>query len=109
MPVCNSLFLTGGCCTGTTIPSAFAEGVPAAKQDEDGKTHSVTKPQAAASQPQRASAPEDGPQRANAPEDGPPEKNKDNKSPSVLPDVATLLDTIRKRLEALNGPELPRI
>ena len=30
-------------------------------------------------------------------------------SPPKLPDVATLLDTMRKRLEALNGPALPRI
>jgi len=29
--------------------------------------------------------------------------------PPRLPDVATLLNTTRKRLEALNGPELPRI
>lgn len=29
--------------------------------------------------------------------------------PPRLPDVATLLDTMRKRLEALNGPALPRI
>ncbi len=29
--------------------------------------------------------------------------------PPRLPDVATLLNTMRKRLEALNGPELPRI
>lgn len=30
-------------------------------------------------------------------------------APPRLPDVATLLDTMRKRLEALNGPALPRI
>lgn len=30
-------------------------------------------------------------------------------SPPRLPDVATLLNTMRKRLEALNGPDLPRI
>ena len=30
-------------------------------------------------------------------------------APPKLPDVATLLDTMRKRLEALNGPTLPRI
>ncbi len=29
--------------------------------------------------------------------------------PPRLPDVAILLNTMRKRLEALNGPELPRI
>lgn len=29
--------------------------------------------------------------------------------PPKLPDVAILLDTMRKRLEALNGPALPRI
>lgn len=38
--------------------------------------------------------------------------SKDGKSGAAspkLPDVATLLDTMRKRLEALNGPALPRI
>ena len=29
--------------------------------------------------------------------------------PPSLPNVTVLLDTLRKRLEALNGPELPRI
>lgn len=33
----------------------------------------------------------------------------DADGPPRLPDVATLLNTMRKRLEALNGPELPRI
>ena len=81
------------CIAGTTIPSAFAEGVPAAKEDKDGNTHSVTK-ELAASQPQRANAPEDGPQQPEAPQ---------------LPEVAEVLDTMRKRLEALNGPDMPRI
>ena len=34
---------------------------------------------------------------------------KTDAAPPKLPDVATLLDTMRKRLEALNGPALPRI
>ena len=36
-------------------------------------------------------------------------KDSTDKPPPVLPNVAILLETMRKRLEALNGPDLPRI
>lgn len=38
-----------------------------------------------------------------------PHDSNAKKHPPTLPNVASLLDTMRKRLEALNGPDLPRI
>lgn len=78
---------------GAMMPSAFAVGTGAAG-DEVGTA-----------QPNSEVTSDSKPIKAGAPDERP----KYNYHPPRLPNVATLLDTMRKRLEALNGPDMLRI
>ena len=74
------------------LDASHTNGVSSNADDKAGLTHAVSGAKAMPTPPESDS-------------DYSPEEM----APPKLPDVATVLDTMRKRLEALNGPKLPRI
>ena len=84
-PVCTLCKINAPCIAGTLMSSSLCA---------DGTDQADLRPATADSKPQRA---------------GPTHKGQTEDSPPQLPDVAELLNTMRKRLEALNGSSFPRI
>ena len=79
---------------GAMMPSAFADAVGTGTAGDEAGTAQPNSEVTSDSKPIKAGAPDERPKY---------------NYPPKLPNVATLLDTMRKRLEALNGPDMPRI
>ena len=90
-------FAAGGDETGAAVSEGMSSSSAADKQA--GLTHAVSGAKAVPSQGSVNSASIKSTSKGG----------KSGAASPRLPDVATLLDTMRKRLEALNGPALPRI